>query len=459
MLRTKALTTICKYGMFDAGDTVLVAVSGGFDSTALLLILHSLKDELKLKLHVAHLNHMIRGREASGDAKFVKNLCRKLDIPITVGSLDIPKYASENSLGIEEAARNVRYTFFNDVAEKVKASKIAVAHNSDDNIETFLMRLIRGAGMRGLEAILPVRDNIVRPLIESSRKEIEAYLKERKIKPRMDKSNFDTNYTRNSIRHKLIPLLEKYNPNLREAISRTISSVSVDNDLIMTEVIKAKDIVRTTEDVAEVDAEGLLRLHPAVAARIIMFAIEAVKGDLTDISYVHVDDVMGISLKKRAELHLPGLFVNIDKGTLRFSSFKRDVASVPSFSYRITVPGRLEVKESGLIIEAESLKGINEKEIKKNDPMVAYIDADKISGKLLVRGRRDGDIFKPLGMKGSKKLQDIFVDEKIDLDERGKVPLIEDDEKIIWVVGFRINDDVKVTSSTKKILKMTASAI
>jgi tRNA(Ile)-lysidine synthase len=132
---------------------------------------------------------------------------------------------------------------------------------------------------------------------------------------------------------------------------------------------------------------------------------------------------------------------------------------VPSFSYRITIPGKLEIKEAGYVVDAVYLKMIDKDEIKKNDPMCAYVDADKISGRLLVRGRRDGDVFKPLGMKGNKKLQDIFVDEKIDIGDRSRIPLIEDEEKIIWVVGFRINDDVKITASTKKILKMTASAI
>ncbi len=452
MIKQKVKGIIRKFSMLNADDKVLVAVSGGFDSTALLYLLNSLKAKLHIKLYAVHLNHKLRGKDSELDEKFVKDTCRKLRVPLISKSIDVAKFAQKNKLGIEEAARKARYSFFEEISAKLKLDKIALAHNADDNIETFLMRLIRGTGLKGLTGIPAVRGNIIRPLIQTSRKDIEKYLKSKKIAPRTDMSNFDIKYTRNKIRHILLPALMRRNPSIKDSIRRAISSANTAYSHIEREVIRFFG----GWPKGEIDLKKFSKLEPSLRPEVLRLAIESVKGSLADVSSANIGDTLQQVQKGKGEIHLPGVFVYIKKGKLTISKEKK-ADRLKGFKFRLGVPGK--ASGPGIKLDARIINHVPLSKLRVKNPYQAYLDHDKIRTPLIVRSRRLGDAYVPFGLKGRKKLQDIFVDEKIDLDERDRIPVIDDGRKIVWVVGYRISDDVKVTPDTRKIIRIRAERI
>ena len=461
MIEDKILRTIREYKMMQAGDRVLLGVSGGIDSTALLYILNDLKKKLGLKLYVAHLDHKIRKGQSGLDAKFVREMCGKLGIRCIVEDFDVPGFAKQNKMNLEDAARRIRYEFFERAAAKVGANRIALGHTASDNVETFLMRLLRGAGLKGLEGIPPVRGKIVRPLIGSLRKEIEEYLSSIKVKARSDRTNFDTKYLRNSIRHKLMPALKRYNTKIEDALLRTIHAVGADSDLVermSKEAFDSMVLLKKPEEVT-LDITKLLALETSLKAGVIRHAIEFVKKDLIDISFVHIEDIIGMLNKGSGELDLPGMYIYVRKGALKFSRSKAAREGVKPFMHKLEVPGQARAGEAGFIIEAEVVDHVPRSQLTKKDPYMAYLDYDKIGKPLFVRSREDGDVFSPLGLGGSKKLQDIFVNSKIDREKRDSIPVLDDGKKIVWIVGYRISEEAKVTPKTRSVVKLSAEKL
>lgn len=460
MIEEKALKTIRDHDMLAKRDKVVVAFSGGVDSTALIYVLNSLKKELNIKLFAAHLNHKIRGRDSDLDADFARRTAKKLNIPFMLEEFDVPSFAKQNRLNLEDAARRARYEFLEKAAAKVGAGRIAVAHNADDNIETFLMRLVRGTGMKGLTGIPPVRGKIIRPLIGLFRREIEGYLRSKKITPRIDRTNYETKYLRNRIRRNLIPALESYNRNIKELLLQSIStanSIQGFVDLEAGRALKGMVIFKSAGEM-RIDINKLLNTDSALRGEVLRQAIEAVKKDLVDISFVHIEDILGQLKKKRAQLDLPGVHAYVNKGALSISRSKRPEIAPRAFMHKLEIPG--EVREGGnFVIEADVLPSIPLSDLRAKDPYRAYLDYDKIGKPLIVRNRMPGDRFSPLGLKGSKKLQDIFVDQKTDLGERDRIPVIEDGKKIVWVVGYRMSEDAKVTPATRKVVRLSAKNI
>ena len=284
----KVRNTIKRYGLIRKGERVLIGVSGGPDSVALLYILNTLKKEFKLSLHVAHLDHMLRP-ESGQDAQFVKKLAERLKLPFTGAQINVKELARKGSL--EEIARNVRLGFLFNVAKEVKADKIALGHTQDDQAETVLMRILRGAGLYGLCGILPKRDlygyEIVRPLIEVSRREIESYLKKRGIKPRIDSSNLEDLYLRNKIRNRLLPLLEKeYNKNIKELMSNMAQCVGLDYDYL--DKVANRFI---QEDRRRLGLEKIRALHPAMLRLVLRKCIASLKGDTRRITFQHIKEI------------------------------------------------------------------------------------------------------------------------------------------------------------------------
>jgi len=461
MIEDKVLKTICDRNMLSSGDKVIVAFSGGVDSTALVYILNSLNRKLKIKLFTAHLNHKIRGKDADADASFVKKTSDKLGIPCFIEKFDVPGFARQEKLNLEDAARRIRYEFLERIAAKAGANKIALAHTADDNIETFLMRLIRGTGMKGLEGIPPVRDKIIRPMIELYRSEIEQYLSSKKITARIDKTNYDTKYLRNRVRRDLIPALESYNPKIRESLVRAIDAANTIQDFIESKAKAAfkKAVSLKTNDQIKLDIKELNRTDPMLKGEVLRLAIGAIKKDLVDISLVHIDDIIGQLEKKRAEVDLPGIYAIVNKGTLSISAEKPKKNASRSFMRKLEIPGEIKDENAGFMIEADLMDSVPLAELRAKNPYQAFLDYDKIAKPLIVRNRREGDAYSPLGLKGSKKLQDIFVDEKVDIDERDKIPVVEDGSRIVWVVGYRMAEEAKVTASTKKVVKLSAKTI
>ncbi|MBU0672151.1 MAG: tRNA lysidine(34) synthetase TilS [Candidatus Margulisbacteria bacterium] len=454
MIKEKFLDTIKEFKMFNPEDRVLVAVSGGADSTALVHLLAEVKDELGLSLHIAHLNHMIRKNDAELDMRFVQGLAQKLGIPITVESFDVQSYAKEEKMGLEEAARRIRYAFFERVSNQIGAQKIAVGHSADDNVETFLMRILRGAGLKGLCGIPPKRGRIVRPQIKIWRREIEVYVDGLKLVPRRDYTNYESKYMRNRVRLKLIPQLKIYNMNIKEIILQTILLLTEDREYIdsVTEEAVAEAFLSSTESELKLEIEEISAWEYPLQGHIIRKAIERIKGNLLDLTYTHVQDILEkLESNERWELHLPGgIFVVGNGRVLTISQEQPLKKEKKSFFYTLGVPGEIEVKEVGKKIKVTEVEGAEV----SDDPKVAFVDYAALGKNLIIRNRGEGDRFIPLGMKGSKKLQDFFVDQKIPAEFRDYIPIIESAGRIVWVAGLRLDDRSKTTKKTKKFVKL-----
>ena len=295
MILDKAREAIKKNRLIVKNDKIVIGISGGPDSVALLYLLNSLKKELKLTLHIAHLDHMLR-KESHRDKAFVERLAKRLKIPITTGQINVKGLARLGSL--EEIARNARLGFLFKVAKDIKAKKIALGHNLDDQAETVLMRILRGTGLSGLTGIFPKREiadfQIIRPLIEVRRREIEAFLKKKKIKPRLDTSNLKDIYFRNRIRNRLLPLLEReYNQNIKGVLSNMAESVGCDYDCLNRLAYKAMKRMG-----AKINLKKFLKLHPAIQRMVLRLTITIVKGDTRRITFQHIKELEDLILNR-----------------------------------------------------------------------------------------------------------------------------------------------------------------
>ena len=297
-MREKILETIKKYNMIENGEKVVLAVSGGPDSICMLDILNDIKNDVTIDINfeivVAHVNHMIR-KEAEEDEKYVKKYCEEKQIEFYSKSIDVQKMANNNKIGVEEAGRNARYDFFDEILERTNAQKIAIAHNKNDNVETVLMHIIRGSGINGLKGIEPERGKYIRPIIECERNEIEEYCTQKNLQPRIDKTNFENEYTRNKVRNLLIPYIQKeFNPNLIKTIDRLSNLVAEEEKYMDKQVEKAyKEML-----ISESENEIQLRLktfniqEKVIKSRIILYTITRLFGNSKGLEKIHIEDII-----------------------------------------------------------------------------------------------------------------------------------------------------------------------
>ncbi len=458
-MEEKVLATIKKYNMIERNQKVVVALSGGPDSVCLLHVLYRLKKALGISLCVAHLNHKFRGKESEEDSKFVEKLAGDFNLPCFVEEYNVPKFIEESGLSPEEAARKIRYGFLKKIFDKVRADKIALGHNLNDQVETVIMRFLRGTGVRGLAGIPPVRGIYIRPLIEITRDEIMEFIDKNDLKYRIDRTNLKPIYERNKIRLKLIPLLEKeYNPKLKESISNMSGLMRIENDF-MEQVASekfGKVVKRINSHKVWISFKAFNNLHPALRYRILRLCLDSVLKGIKDISYKHIKQIDEFCNcgKTGGFIALPQ-GVKVQKSYRGFFVFKGDLVERKNFYYEF-VPGQtVFVKEIGKKIASQVVDVDKIKTPFQQDPCVAFVDLSVIkSSKLIIRNRQQGDRFHPLGMKGTKKIKDFFIDEKIPAHERDRIPLVVDGNTIVWVAGFRLNEDYRVTSKTKKVLKL-----
>jgi len=473
------LATIRRYDMLAPGDKVVAGVSGGPDSIALLHALYVLKDKLDISLHVAHLNHMLRGEAADEEAEYVQGLAARLGLPCTVEAVDVNEYAKNEKLSIELAARNVRYGFYRHTALDEGASKVALGHHAGDQAETVLLRLIRGTGLRGLGGIPPLRPldpasgiTVIRPLINATPVEIRSYCHEAQLVYYIDASNVSPVYLRNKIRHELIPHLEQdYNPRVIHTLSTTAELVQDDDDYIsgrvcemmgqITEVILPHEVI--------INIPALSRQHIAIQRRIIRQAVYELAGDLEDFESIHVEKVLELarSGKTGSRISLPGNLQarrEYDRIILEWAEEEGFESALSEdshpFEYVLRVPGDTEIVEAGITIEAD-IFNIEDKPglldtISLTDHNEAYFDLGVITGHITVRNRRPGDRLSPLGMKGHKKLKDVFIDKKIPRNVRDRIPVIIWGTEILWVVGVCVSDFAKLSPTTEKVLHLRA---
>lgn len=451
----KILEYIKKYNMVEPGDKIVVGVSGGADSLVLLHVLNEISPVFSLKLAVAHVHHGLRGKDADRDADFVEKICRDWQIPFYLKKVDVRELAYNWGISEEEAGRKVRYEFFDQVLRDIKGQKIALAHHRDDQAETILYHLIRGTGPKGLQGMKPVRDGrIIRPLLQISKKEIEEYCREKGLKYRVDATNKDTVYARNRIRNVVIPYIQKhFNPNFSESLIRLGDILQEEEEFLSYYSEQMfKKWVRVAYGEASIPLEFLNRCPKAIRRRIIRLAVEKLVNNMIDISYTHVEQVVNMALYSSAgsSLDLPGnLKIRKDYEALVLSNDEK-TCSIPFFQYPITIPGRVFIKELDIEITCQRTE---KPDVLHKGPRCIYVDADKIKGSLWIRNRKDGDRFQPLGMKGTKKLKDYFIDKKVPRSQRDAIPLVVDENSIIWVAGYQLNENYKITSKTRNIIQ------
>jgi tRNA(Ile)-lysidine synthase len=458
MFLARVKKTIQKHAMLKPGDNVIVGVSGGPDSVALLYVLYQLRKNYNITLQVAHLNHGLRGKEALRDVHFVKNLAHELELPCEVETCDVPSYKKNYSLSSQEAARIVRYQFLEEVKKRKGASKIALGHNANDQAETLMMWLLRGSGVKGLGGMPPVRNGvIIRPLIETTRKEIVAFLHKKNIPFVADSSNRKNDYLRNRIRHEIFPRLEEhYNPQIVKKLVNTANILSIENKILEEIANKSLDaiIVARKGTSVTVGIKELLQLPQALQLRCLRAVLEQVKGDLRRISSIHLFDILGIATggKPHKSLKLPE-GIRIERSYLRLKITSNQSTPLP-FKYQYsTIPDRVLLNEIGKEM-VFILVGKRKVDLKNTNPDVAYLDADKVLMPLVIRNAKPGDSFQPFGMKGEKKIKNFFSDQKVERNQRKRVPLVFCGDLLGWVGGMRIHHGLRVTNSTKRILKI-----
>lgn len=453
-MRNKIIETIKKYNMLGGGRNIVVAVSGGADSMCLLHFLCENKSELKINtLTAAHVNHNIRGTEAKRDELFVKSFCDSHDIPFELLDIDIPKLSKEYRLGTEETARRVRYDFFKTLAQKHNAA-VATAHNADDNAETVIYNLSRGTALKGLCGIPPKRDYIVRPLIRCTRHEIEEYCRKSSLQYVTDSTNLTDDYTRNKIRHNVIPVLRQINPSFEQSITRNGEMLRNDESFLSS--LAEKELQRASKG-GGYDLKKLQSLDISILSRTVIILLERecnIKPDY--------DTVMSIcnAINAGSRVRIKnGICVDANSGVLRLYKIAEnpqtsDVSPIPVLGTEKaevldkTVEFRLLTKK-----EFDSIAKFNNLLFKN------AVDYDIINAVTVIRTRKTGDMFTPKNRGWTKKLKKFLIDEKVLSEKRDKLLLMAQQNEVFWLEGFGVSHRAQVTGRTKKVLLISVNEI
>lgn len=489
--------TIDGHDLLERGDGVVVGVSGGPDSLSLLHVLLRLREVYDLRLYVAHLHHGARGADADADAAFVAGLAAEWDLPATVERQDVPALAREHHLAFEEAARRARYAFLARLATEIGVRKIAVGHNADDQAETVLMHFLRGSGPAGLRGMLPAtpitdyrmlelprtkdaggkkQDScilhpasciIIRPLLEVERADIERYCAEHGLQPRFDRSNLDTTYFRNRLRHELLPLLETYNPNVCARLRHMAAVIAADYELLsrLREQAWADTVQDEREAAVVFDRLAWRALPVALQRALLRRAVYCLRRSLRDVDFVHVEDArrVGLSGETGAQATLPsGLALTVGYGTLTLG-VAGDAGPPPDepLLWRdeplpVQVPGTTPLPQSDWALRAEVLETWDLQHMASNpDPWTAYLDLDALAEPLILRRRHRGDRFEPQGMAGhSVKLSAFLINRKVPAAWRDHVPLLVAGDEIAWVCGHRLAQGTAVEERTRRVVRL-----
>ena len=456
--------------MLTQGDHLVVAVSGGPDSVALLRALILLSSEYRLRLTTAHLNHGLRGTESEEEADFVRRISNEMGIACICKTADIRLLQCGKGQSLEEIGREERYRFLNDTADRCGARKIATGHHRDDQAETVLINLIRGSGLEGLKGIVPVRDDrIIRPLLDVSKEEILDFLNHEGLAYRVDSSNLDPIYLRNRIRRDLIPDLKaRYNPRIVSSLCHMAEIIRRDDDYLQTvtnQILHDWGITPGAADV-HLPISSLLGLHKAIQGRIIKCLLEAATPSGKGIGFRHIEAVLALLRPpyhdRKTSLDLPCLIcVEKEEGALRISrrghrqtrrDKRRDRILPTRYSYSVEVPGAVYIPEIDRHIRIEFVDNPGLLTM-RSTPRVAFLDYARISPPLVLRNVKPGDRIEPLGLGETKKIKSYFIDRKIPRECRRRIPLLVDSRSILWIAGEMISDRVKVTEQTKKVLR------
>ena len=458
MLFEQVRRTIDHYRLLEKGDRVIVGVSAGVDSMVLLYLLNAFRQEFDLFLIVAHIHHGLRPVESEKEAELVQKESVRLGLPFEYGQFNVKEFRESEGFSLQDAARRIRFQFFYHLLRKHHAGKIALGHNADDQVETVLLRLLRGSGLKGLKGMLPIREKrVIRPLLEVRREEIETYAQENGIPYLLDSSNLKKNYLRNRLRINLIPLIEKeYQPGFRKAMIRTSTILREENDFMEKEAGEAyQKIAYEEEGQITFKFSAYQSLHKAIQWRVIQKVLERMEdglkideGEWSDVNLIYrrlqqppasllLELSHGLCLEKR-----------YDRVFLR----KERLRTIPPFEVELHIPGRTyirEIEREVVVEEREWSESMRPDEFRN----IALLDFQSLCFPLRMRNFRPGDRFQPLGTEGTQKLKEYFIDHKIPKFERPSIPLLISGEMIAWIVGYRIDERVKITGKTQKLLR------
>jgi len=462
-LGQRLLDTIGRHALLRDGRRVLVALSGGADSVALLFLLRELETAGVLEVAgVAHLNHQLRGADSDADAAFCAALASGLKLPAIIESADVAAIARTEKRSMEDAARSVRYAFLERAAAMVPADAIAVAHTLDDQAETFLLRILRGAGTRGLASIHPKAGRVIRPLIEIERADLRAWLEALGEPFREDASNADVAFARNRVRHELIPLLQsRFSPGVTRVLAREAELARQDEEFLAAEAIKlASRIVLTDVAGVRLDAEKLWRAPRALGSRVAHAVLQRLAGTKS-IHFEHVERLLVLAEPSHASggraISLPGVDAVRVGAEIVLRARLAERGGGTSFAVSLSIPGEVALEAQGVVVGAERLPGPTgppgrpRKWSARGDEV--GVAASAVQLPLAIRSRRPGDRFRPLGAPGKRKLQDFLVDRKVARNERDTVPLVVDGrDRIVWVVGQTVAEDFRVTDPSQGVI-------
>lgn len=433
--------------MVQAGDCIIVGVSGGPDSMVLLHVMKEIRDIFDIHIVAAHLNHKIRA-EAGEEEEYVRETCRRWGVPFYLRREEVLEVAARYKKTVEEAGRDARYQFFSKLMADLSAHHIATAHHRDDAAETVLLHLLRGSGVKGLRGIMPVSGSIIRPLMAVDRAAILSYAQDNHIAYCTDQSNSDPVYLRNRIRMNLIPLLkEQFNPRISDTLNQ-LAVIARDENQVMEQLVYNDWpllVKETRDDLISLDYAAFSLLLPGLQRRIIIHALSLLAGE-TGWSMEDINIIMDLATRpgsSRVVYLKKGVKVNKSYRLLVFSTF---IPACPEFCYPVEVPGLVKIKETGEVYSFDLAESSLNRE-----PGAIYLDYDKM-GPLELRSRRPGDIFFPYGMEGHKKLKKFFIDLKIPVFERNCIPLLASDQDIYAVLGYRIASLAAIDAHTERII-------
>jgi len=433
------LTYIQKEKLFNPGQKILLAVSGGVDS---MVMLHLFR-KAGYNIAVAHCNFRLRGDESDGDEKFVTDYCHEHNLRLYVTHFETEEYARQEGISIEMAARSLRYSWFTELLDAEKFDYLATAHHQDDVIETFFINLARGTGIRGLSGIKPKTGRLIRPILFADRLSIRNYAAVNQIKSREDSSNSDTTIRRNFIRHRILPLLDEFHPAFRKNIAKTIDNLNGAEMLFQQKIDEIK-----TEAVEKYDWGEMIRIAAiknCVAGKTVLYELLRDKGFSPD----QADDIFQTLTGESGKVFYAGTYRLVkDRETLMITKVDRDS---PELFY---IDKNCPEISSPLSANFEQIKKTSSFRI-STDPLKADFDMDKLDFPLLLRKWQEGEYFQPLGMHGFKKISDFFVDEKYSIPEKENAWILSSGNKIVWVVGKRIDERFKITGNTQNIFRVT----
>lgn len=450
---------IKKHQMLQQNDRVILGISGGADSVCLLFVLLELRKEYNLELVGVHVNHNFRGEEALRDQRYVEEICKKYEVPLTIVSVDVSQRAKIEKLSFEEAGRNVRREAFEQEAKKVAGSKIATAHHQNDNAETFLINLVRGTGIRGLKGIAPVRGQWIRPLLGVSRTEVEAYLLDKGVEYCIDSTNLEDDYTRNLVRNQVIPILE--NSMNVQAIAHMNSAIEelakIDAYLEM-QLDSMWQICMCENDVINIE---MMNQYPVLLQeKLCKRVLEQAAGESRDITRTHILQILELKEKQ------VGKQINLPYGLMAKRGYVGIVIEIDSKKENLNTEGiELEIPGETLLADGccvvTSLQEINDTWLEKNSPeeinensYTKYFDYDIIKDVLRIRGRCTGDEI-VINKNGNRQtLKKFFINQKIPQEDREKKRLLVEGNKVLWAIGLRKSEGYNITKETKRILKV-----